>query len=307
MIFKKLVKIFIQTLITTTAVMGLVIWLLGFLPDYATFDEVFDKSSKLDSKVYASGFFDSQWQFWRGVFADDFGVSRSTRDQSVGDFLRQDGKVSFFLFLGSLVFTIFSAALLGLICAYYQGRFFDRVVGLLGLLMTSLPSFLLIPLLIYFFALKWSLFPPGLWEGPRSLVLPIIALSLRPIFFLARLFQEQLMASSRAPFVTAARAKGLGVMTLWSHHIIPNSLNGFVVASGNLFGQLVTGSFLVELLFALPGLGALMVKSLAQRDYPIFLGVVLLFTLVLQLGHRLSELILSSVVKAELVDQDWVA
>lgn len=286
--------------------MALVIFLLGLLPDYATFEGDLAIDHAALSDFNSSTFLNRNLNFWKQVFGNDFGPSRINRDQSVGEILRQDGRLSIWIFLISLSISIFLGASLGLFSAIFQSSWVEKSLAILGLFVTSLPSFLLVPILIYLFSLRWPIFPVALWEGPQSMILPIFALVARPSFFLARVFQEQLLVASKMNFISTARAKGLGRLHIWLYHVVPNSLTSFITLSGNLFGQLITGLFLVESLFALPGLGYLFIKSLAQRDYPVFLGLVLVFTLVLQLGHRLAELTLLKVGEAKLMEQEMV-
>lgn len=296
----------LQTSLTTIAVMALVIYFIGLLPDYATFEGESSMGREHLVEWGDESFFHRNINFWRSIFYEDFGTSRINKEMTVGEILRRDGVISLGLFFLSILASGFFGAGIGLFSGYFQNTWKAQLVENMGLLFTSLPSFFLVPLLIYFFSVKWSLLPAALWEGPMSLVLPVIALSTRPIFFLARVFSSQLIEASKADYVATAKAKGMGVTHIWIYHIIPNSMTSYVVALGNLFGQLVAGSFLVETLFALPGLGFLFVKSLAERDYPVFLGLVFLFTITLQIGHRLSDLVLANVGETKFNDPELV-
>ncbi|MEY4616299.1 MAG: hypothetical protein RJB66_1259 [Pseudomonadota bacterium] len=300
----KIGKLAFQILITTVAVMGIVIGLLNCLPDFATYDS--DTSLSEQSELARPSFWSQNRIFWINCLRQDFGASRVNTNYSVGEIIRRDSSVSISLFLLSMTISIIGGGFLGLFSAVRMGTRTEALISYAGLFISTLPTFLIVPLLIYFFSIRWNLLPSALWEGAKAMVLPTIALSVRPIFFLTRIFRDQLIKTSRSEFVLTAYAKGLRPASIWMVHILPNSLRIFVTASGNLFGQIVSSLFLVELLFALPGLGSLFVKSLMQRDYPLFLGVVLVFTLTLQIGHRLAEIINSFISREDKIDQEFV-
>lgn len=288
-----IIKSFLQMGATTFGVMLFVIFLLGKIPDYATFEGE-DRFAEAEvGTLETESYWNRNVKFWYDLVFADGGASRTHRDQTVGSILRRDIGISCALLSISLLVSVVFGGLLGLWSAWARFRFFTRFLRLLGLLFTSIPSFLLVPLLVYIFVLRLDLLPAALWQGPQSLILPVVTLSVRPIFYLARVFERQLLTVASRDFVRMARAKGLRRNYIWLMHIAPNALSAFIVGSGNLFGQLITGSFLVETLFALPGLGTLFVRSLSERDYPLILVLVLNFTLVLQFGHWLSDLVLA--------------
>lgn len=302
MIFHKIGKLVFQVCLTTFAVMSLVIAMLATLPDYATFDN--DNTVDISIERSTDSYFSKNVQFWKALVFEDLGKSKVNKNYSVGEILRRESRVTFLILFSSISIGLLLGAVLGFYSAYKNALVISKFIDFLGLMVSSLPIFMLVPGLIFFFSVKWNLFPPALWEGPQSLVLPVVALSVRPIFFLARIFRDQLLETSKAGFVLTAHAKGLRNRYVWFFHILPNSLKAFITAGGNLFGQFITSLFLVELLFALPGLGSLFVKSLLQRDYPLFLGNVFVFTLVLQMGHRLADLFLSRVGETMFTDSE---
>lgn len=294
----------IQAIFTSLLVVALVIYLLSYLPDFATYDES-DTVTKSNSSsegdlsqshenimIQGQNFFQNNRLFWKNAFANEFGFSRVHEDQTVWSLIKQSSMISVFLLGLSLLCSTLMGGFLGLVSGFYYGRPFEKGIQLLGTIMTSMPSFLLAPILIFIFSVHWHLFPTALWKGPVSLVLPVITMALRPSFYLARLFSKQITDTLSSDFIKVAKAKGLSLFSIWCSHVIPNSLATFIVAVGNLLGQLLAGLFIVEALFALPGLGHLFVRSLAERDYPLFLALVLIFSLIMQLGHRMSDLAL---------------
>lgn len=305
-VFVFLGKALLRTLVSTVLVVGLVLFLIGFLPDFATFDNEGSLGTSPISTSVSISFFRQNQDFWYSAAFEEFGYSRHNPSLKVGNLIRRESLVTSYLFTGALILSLIFGALIGLLIAYNQRKAFVLWVESFGLLISSTPSFLLVPLLIYVFALKLKVFPPALWDGPSSMVLPIIALSLRPIFFLARLFSDQLRENSSAEYVKMAKGKGLRSYAVWRDHIVPNSLTAFIVAIGNLFGQLITGLFIIEMLFGLPGLGSLFARSLVERDYPVLTALIMVFTVVLQVGNRCSDYILSQVGATQFRTDEWV-
>lgn len=300
-----LLKRLLQIILTTVAVMAVVIFLVQFLPDYASFEGEL-RPTTLHGSVVSHGFWPSFQGFWKNIFLSDFGNSRTSPNVTVGSILRRDGLITFYLFICSLIVTTAVSFLLGFASAFFRNTGFSKLTVVLGLYFTSAPSFLIVPILIYIFSINWNWLPVALWEGPKSIILPTLALSLRPTFFLARIFTLQLVQTSLGEFVVTAKAKGLAPFYIWRHHILPASLTTFIVGVGNLFGQFIAGTFLVETLFALPGLGSLFVRSLAERDYPVFFSLIFISTIVLQFGHRISDMVLGKIGETKFVEQEWM-
>lgn len=289
-----------QIVFTSVVTIGLLIFLLRYLPDYASFGELGEMALEISKPISGAeenaytnknNFIQNNFHFWEQAFTGEFGFSRVHQDQTVGNLIKKSSLVTFFLILTSFAFTSILGGILGLISGYRYGHSLERAIQFFGNLLTAMPSFLLAPILIFIFSIRWPIFPSALWSGPASLVLPVLTLSLRPTFYLARLFSLQIHETFQTDFIKVAQSKGVGFWGLWFSHVIPNSFSAFIIATGNLLGQFVSGLFIVEALFALPGLGHLFIQSLAERDYPLFLALVLVFSLILQLGHRISEFI----------------
>lgn len=285
---------------TTTIVMLLVLLLIEFLPDYASYEgEDFSPYlDQIESLKEQKNFSFNQYikhlkNFGRDLMVNDFGFSRTHPDHYVGEIIRRESKISIQILVSSLILSVVLGGVLGILSGMQYGNRIEKFIQVLGTIFTCAPSFLLAPILIYIFSIHLKLLPAALWEGPQSLILPVVTLSLRPIFFLARILSEQLSENSKSAYVKVAMSKGLPPIKIWISHILPNSLTSFLVGIGNLPGSFLSGLFLVETLFALPGLGYLFVKSLAERDYPIFLALVLIFSVLIQLSHRLSDFIVS--------------
>lgn len=164
------------------------------------------------------------------------------------------------------------------------------MTAFLGLLAVCVPAFVAGPLLALQFSLRWEWFPVALWGGGMHLVLPVVTLGIYYAGRVSRLLREGMVSTWREGFVRTARAKGLGEGWILLRHVFPLGVVPVVTYSGPLLADLLTGSFVVENLFQLPGLGTLTVNSALNRDYPLIVGLVLLYALLLLLLNLASDL-----------------
>jgi oligopeptide transport system permease protein len=211
----------------------------------------------------------------------DFGVSLKYRDQTVNDIIAQGLPVS--LTLGGLAFCF--AMIVGLPVGFFtaakRGRWPDYTGSFLAVLAVCVPSFVLAPLLILIFSIKLKLLPVGLWETPWHMVLPPIALGLYFAGKIARLFREGMLNAIQSEFITAARAKGLTENLLLFRHASRIALLPVVSYSGPMLADLLTGSFIIESIFQIPGIGVFLVNSSLNRDYTVVVGLSLLYAILL--------------------------
>jgi len=211
----------------------------------------------------------------------DFGVSLKYRNHSVNDIIRQGLPVS--MLLGGLAFCVALGLGLpvGFITAARRGSWVDYTGSFLSVLAVCLPSFVVAPVLILVFSLKLHWFPIGLWTSPWHMVLPPLALGLYFAGKVARLLREGMLEAASAEFVTAARAKGLGETELLFKHAFRLALLPVVAYSGPMLADLLTGSFIIESIFQIPGIGVFLVNSSLNLDYPLVVGLSLLYALLI--------------------------
>ena len=211
----------------------------------------------------------------------DFGVSLKYRNHSVNDIIAQGLPVS--MLLGGLAFCLATAIGLpaGFITAARRGRWEDYAGSLLALLAVCVPSFVIAPVLILFFAIKSNLLPVALWGSPWHMILPPVALGLYFAGKISRILREGMLQAAQSEFVTAARAKGLGENALLLRHAFRIALLPVVSYSGPMLADLLTGSFIVENIFQIPGIGVFLVNSVTNRDYTMLLGLSLLYAVLL--------------------------
>jgi oligopeptide transport system permease protein len=222
---------------------------------------------------------------WRrapgGLLQGDFGASLKYRNHAVRDIIAQALPVS--LSLGLLAFGVALGLGIpwGVFTAARRGAWPDRLGSVAAMLAICIPALLLGPLLALGLALKLRWFPVGLWESPAHAVLPTLTLGLFFAGRVARLMREGMGQTLSAEFITTARAKGLGEAAILWRHAFPLAVLPVVSYAGPLLADLLTGSFVVENVFQIPGIGAFMVNSTLNRDYPMVVGLVMLYAVLL--------------------------
>jgi oligopeptide transport system permease protein len=225
-----------------------------------------------------------------GLARGDFGPSLKYRNHTVNDVIRQGLPVS--MTLGALAFLL--AQGIGLPLGFYtavrRGHWPDYAGSFLALLAICIPGFVVGPLLIMAFALHWRLLPPALWESPAHVVLPTLALGLYFAGRVSRLMREGMGGVLHAEYITAARAKGLTETALLLKHAFPLAVLPVVSYSGPMLADLLTGSFVVENIFRIPGIGVFLVNSSLNRDYPMVVGLVVLYAVLLLVLNLLVDL-----------------
>jgi oligopeptide transport system permease protein len=211
----------------------------------------------------------------------DFGPSLKYRNHTVNDIIAQGLPVS--MTLGSLAFG-FAMGVglpLGFFTAARRGRWEDYTGSFLAMLVVCVPGFVVAPLLILGFSIKWNLLPVALWESPWHAILPTIALGLFFAGKVARLMREGMLNAMQSEFVTAARSKGLGENSLLLKHAFRIAVLPVVSYSGPMLADLLTGSFVIENIFQIPGIGVFLVNSSLNRDYTVVVGLSLLYAALL--------------------------
>jgi oligopeptide transport system permease protein len=211
----------------------------------------------------------------------DFGVSLKYRDHNVNDIIAQGLPVSMTLGGLAFCFAMIVGLPLGFFTAARRGRWEDFAGSFLAILAVCVPGFVVAPILILIFSIKWNLLPVALWESPLHMILPTIALGLFFAGKIARLFREGMLNTMQSEFIVAARAKGLGENLLLLKHAVRIAILPVVSYSGPMLADLLTGSFVIENIFQIPGIGVFFVNSLLNNDYTMTVGLSLLYGILL--------------------------
>lgn len=208
-------------------------------------------------------------------------ASTKYRNHNVSDIIAQGLPVS--MTLGSLAFgfAMVVGILLGFFSAARRGQWPDYLGSFLALVTVCIPGFVIAPVLILVFAIKLKWLPVALWESPWHMILPTIALGSYFVGKVARLMREGMLGAAQSEFVTAARAKGLGETSLLFKHAFRIALLPVVSYAGPMLADLLTGSFVIENIFQIPGIGVYFINSSLNSDYMMTVDLALLYALLL--------------------------
>ena len=220
----------------------------------------------------------------KGVFTWNLGPSMLQRNQTVNDIVSRGFPVSAELGGLAMLFAIIVGIPLGIISALRQNSVFDYAAMAFSNIGFAIPAFLTSTLFLYFFALKWGSatgLPTFGWSGFHSKVLPSIALGLGPMTYFARLVRGSMLETMQQDYIRTAKAKGLRWQRVVGLHVLRNSLIPAVTAAGPLLGYLVTGSFIIERIFAIPGIGQYYVTSVSSRDLSVTVGLTVLLSILI--------------------------
>ena len=229
-------------------------------------------------------------RYLSGLARGDFGPSLKYRDHSVNDIVAQGLPVSLSLGVMAFLFAQGVGIPLGFYTAARRGGWGDYLGSFFALLAVCIPGFVVGPLLVMAFAVHWHWFPASLWETPMHVILPTIALGLYFAGKLARIMREGMLTTMNLEFITTARAKGLSETAVLIKHAFRLAVLPVVSYSGPLLADLLTGSFVVENIFQIPGIGVFLVNSSLSRDYPMVVGLVLLSAALLLVMNLLVDL-----------------
>ncbi|MEW6146080.1 MAG: ABC transporter permease [Thermodesulfobacteriota bacterium] len=240
----------------------------------------------LDEPVWKQYF-----SYLSGLARGDFGPSYKYIDRSVNEIIGETLPVSVELGLISLVIAVLLGCAIGIASATKAGGAVDFASVSIATALVSVPTFVTGALLIYVFSVKLRWLPAALWGSPAHVVLPALTLAAGPAAYIARLIRASMLDTSKALFIRTARAKGLGDFSVVTKHILRNALIPVVTVLGPITAFLVTGSFVVEHIFAIPGTGRFFVMAVSNRDYPLVMGITIVYTIILVLANLIVDIL----------------
>lgn len=231
---------------------------------------------KLDKPIW-NQYFD----YIKNLIKLDLGPSFRYEALTVNDIIRQKFPISAVLGFVAIVIALFFGLSAGTISALYQHKWQDSLFMFLALLGVSIPSFILATFLMYLVGFKFGWFPVAGWGTPAHIVLPAITLAAYPMAFIAKTIRTNMLEVLNQDYIKVARAKGLPERVVLTRHALKNAILPVVTYLGPLIASIFTGSFLVESIFAIPGLGKYFVSSIYDRDYTVIMGVTLFYCVLL--------------------------
>ena len=214
----------------------------------------------------------------KGVFTLDLGPSLVVRGRDVNDIVKTHFPKSIELGVYAFLFAVVLGVPLGMIAALRHNTWVDYSAMFVSNVFHAVPSFLVATLLIYFVALKAGWVPTSGWTSWEHKILPSIALGFGPMALFARLVRGTMLETLQQDYVRTAKAKGLRYRRVVGLHVLRNSLIPVVTAAGPLLGFIITGSFVIELIFNIPGIGQSYVDSVSNRDFSVVMGLTVLLS-----------------------------
>ena len=248
-----------------------------------------DRKFNLDKPWYM------QYAYYvKGVATFDLGPSLVVRGRDVNDIVKTHFPKSIELGVYAFLFAIVVGVPLGMVAALRHNTPVDYAAMIFSNIFHAVPSFLLATLLIYFFALQWGdIFglPTSGWTTWEHKILPSIALGFAPMALFARLVRGTMLETLQQDYVRTARAKGLRYRRVVGLHVLRNSLIPVVTAAGPLLGYIITGSFVIELIFNIPGIGQYFVTSVQARDYSVVMGLTVLLSVLIIAANLVVDIL----------------
>ncbi len=223
----------------------------------------------------------------------DFGPSFRYEALTVNDIIRLGFPISALLGLIAILLALSLGIPAGAIAALYQNMWQDNLVMIFSLIGVSIPSFILATFLMYFLGLRLDLFPPAGWGSFAQVILPSITLAAYPIAFIARIMRSSMVEVLRQDYIKVAYAKGLKSSGVIIKHAVKNAILPVITYLGPLIAAIFTGSFVIEQIFAIPGLGKYFVTSIYDRDYTVILGVTVFYCILLVFCNFMVDIIYS--------------
>lgn len=241
----------------------------------------------------------SMWQqlliYMGNVFRGDLGISIHY-NRPVNDIIKQAFPYSFDLGIRALIFATVMGILLGIVAAVKRGTHWDTMSMLLAIIGVSVPGFIVGSLLQYLFALKltqWTgirFFPNTGWDGFASKILPSFALSLSSLATVSRLMRTSMMDVLSQDYIKTAKSKGLSQKNIIWKHAVRNAIMPVITVLGPISAALLTGAFVVENIFSIPGMGKFFVYSIQTQDYTMISGTTLFYGTFLIVANLLVDL-----------------
>ncbi|WP_108993907.1 ABC transporter permease [Paenibacillus agaridevorans] len=229
-------------------------------------------------------------KYLANLLQGDMGISMKKKFQSVDKMIAQSFGPSLRLGISAIVTSVVVGCILGILAAMYHRKFIDNLAMIIAVIGLAIPSIVLAPVMQYFLATKLGWFEVAGLNGPLDYVLPTIALASGPIAFIARLLRSTMIEVLNADFIKTAKSKGLAGYVIVAKHALRNSMLPVVTYLGVLTAGIITGSVVVEKIFAIPGIGKHFVTSVIDRDYPLIMGITIFYAVILMISRFLSDI-----------------
>jgi oligopeptide transport system permease protein len=290
-----LVRRFLQFIPVLLAVTIFTFTLVRVIPG-GPFDRIGDKSLPAEIVANLEAKYDLDKPVWMqyldylwGLLHFDLGPSFAFRTRTVNDIIATSLPVSAQLGAMSLILALVIGIPTGCIAALRHNTPLDYGATFMAILARSIPNIVLGPALVWLFALKLGWFPVARWEGPKYWVLPVVTLGSAYSAGISRLTRGSLLEVLTEDYIRTARAKGLRELIVVGRHALKNALIPVITYLGPISAAILVGTFVVEFIFGIPGLGKHFIDSIGNRDYPLVMGTALLYALLLVTANMIVD------------------
>ncbi|MGN1163427.1 MAG: ABC transporter permease [Candidatus Ornithospirochaeta sp.] len=231
------------------------------------------------------------WTYLVDAFTKfDFGPSLKQRGRMVIDVIKDGLKTSAKLGLAAALWATMAGVVLGALAALKRNTVLDRIIMVISTAFVSMPSFIMGSLLLLFFSVKLGLVPAN-GETAKGLILPVITLGLSPMANIIRLTRSSMLDVLGQDYIRTARAKGVAPVKIIFAHALKNALIPVITYVGPMLAYIVTGSLVVEQIFAVPGIGRAFVQSIINRDYPLIMGTTIVLASLIVIMNLISDIL----------------
>ncbi|MFT8320297.1 MAG: ABC transporter permease [Bacillus sp. (in: firmicutes)] len=279
------IKKFFSMLITLWIIITATFFLMHITPG-SPFNEERSTNSTIQKNLETYYHLDKPLIVQYGIYLKqvatfDFGISIKKSSQTVNEMIGRGFPVSLELGLIALIVAVISGITLGVIAALKHNGMVDYIAMTLAVIGISIPNFVLATMLIQQFAVNWNILPTATWTSWKHMVMPIIALATGPTAIIARLTRTSMLEVLTQEYIKTAKAKGLTPLKIIFKHALRNALLPVVTLLGALAASILTGTFVIEKIFAIPGMGKYFVDSINNRDYPVIMGTTIFYSAIL--------------------------
>ena len=284
----------IMAVVTILAVATLIFFLIRLLPGDPFMDPKVPEEIQLRQKTYYGldkPMYEQYYIYIKNIVKGNLGYSLRYKGRTVNSIITDSFPYSADLGIRALIFSTIAGIFMGIIAALKKGKGWDNITMIIAILGVSVPSFVVGSLLQYFLAVKFKLFPVAQYTSTLHTILPTFALGIGTLATLARLMRTSMLDVVSMDYIKSAKAKGLKEYQLTWKHQIRNAILPVVTVVGMNVATLLTGTFVIENIFAIPGLGKYYVLGIQNLDYPMISGLTLVFAVFLVSTQLIVDLL----------------
>jgi oligopeptide transport system permease protein len=297
---KYILKRILLAIVTIWAVATLTFFLMNLVPGGPFMSEKAVSAEATAALEAKYGLDKPLWQQYITYMTDalhgDFGESLKQRGRTVTEIITSKFPVSAKIGGLAVLVALALGVPLGCLAAFHRGKFWDRFISVVSTLGIAVPSFVICTVLMYFFGVKWKLLPTLGLTGPASYIMPVASLAFYPTAYIMRLMRSSMLDVLGQDYMRTAKAKGVSQQKSIFKHALRNAILPVITYVGPMTAYTLTGSFVIEKIFTIPGLGGQFVSSITNRDYTVIMGTTIflatfmvIMTLVVDILYKIVD------------------